>query len=86
MTQDEIDQIADAVAARLAGPDRAPLLRLRDVAVRLAISERTVRELVNGRPSRGKPPVIASLVISDGLRRIEPAAVDAYIACRGEAS
>lgn len=56
-----------------------PLLRIRDVAELLNIHERTARTLVYGDKRRGKEPVLASFIVGDGSRRIDPAEVERYV-------
>jgi excisionase family DNA binding protein len=67
------DEIVERLTARLA-PDDRPLLSPEQVAERLGIGERTARKLLlDGR--------IPSIVLDGGrLRKVEPAALDAYIA------
>lgn len=86
------ERLAEKVAAKLERPDEAllsfiaglerpddrPLLSVKEAAARLGISEKSMRDLVNRKGNR--PPRIPSVVIGDGARRIEPAALDAYIA------
>ena len=86
-----LDRLAAAVADRLAGavetaveeavrghlyqPQEAPpLLDLKGAAARLAVSERTVETLV----ALGELPVIR-IGAGRGVRRFEPAALDALI-------
>lgn len=63
--------IADRVAGELATRDERPLLRVRDVAERLAVDERTVRALIG----RGE---IESFRVA-GARVVAPAALDEYV-------
>lgn len=59
------------------GDDRS-LLTPRTLAERLALSERTARQmLIDG--------VIPSFVVGEGARRIDPRAVDAYLRGRADA-
>ena len=74
------DLIADAVVARLREElDTRPLLTPKTLAERLAVSERTARELLG-------QGVIPSFTVGEPGketgRRIRPADVDAYIAAR----
>jgi excisionase family DNA binding protein len=70
---DLADRVADRVAERLAElPDDRPLLRAVQVAVRLGVSERTARDLID----RG---VLASFKVA-GARVVDPAEVDRYVA------
>lgn len=76
------EALAERVAEKLAGHlreghDDRPLLNLREVGERLNVSAKVVSDLVNWRG--GKPPRIASVVINDGARRVEPAVLDAYM-------
>lgn len=72
-----IREVRDGVIEALRGQDDRPLLRYRGLAERLGVSERLARELL----ARGEIP---SIVVSDGSTRVEPAAVDRYIASRRE--
>jgi excisionase family DNA binding protein len=68
-------EVAERVVAALPNPpDDRPLLSPEQVAERLGIGERTARKLLlDGR--------IPSIVLDGGrLRKVEPAALDAYIA------
>lgn len=71
-----VDQIADAVAQRLGvAADDRPLLDPKQLGVRLGVSERTARQmLIDGK--------IPSFTVAGGARRVDPAAVDAYLAQR----
>jgi excisionase family DNA binding protein len=69
------DEIAEKVAARLGAAPQ--LLTVRQVAERLAVSPRTVYGLLDG-----DPPAIPSVWIGEGSRRVEAAAVDAYVRSR----
>jgi excisionase family DNA binding protein len=70
--------LAEAVAERLrAERDDRVLLTYRQVAKRLGVGERTAWGLIE----RGTIP---SVRIGPKLRRVEPAALDAYIASRRE--
>jgi hypothetical protein len=71
------DRLAEKVAAKLELPDDRPLLSVKKAAERLDISIKSMRDLVNRKGDR--PPRIASVVIGDGSRKIEPATLDAYI-------
>ena len=80
------DRVADRIVDRL-GPEpvaggSSRLLKLEDVASRLGISERSARDLVNGRD--GNPPKMASLRVgpSEGSRVVELSVLEAYIAER----
>jgi AraC-like DNA-binding protein len=78
---DAWDRIADRIAERIAGaPDDRPLLTINQVAERLALSPRTVRDLLYERD--GRPPQLKSIVVADGARRIHPADLDAYVESR----
>jgi excisionase family DNA binding protein len=68
------DEIADKVAARLGASTQ--LLTIRQVAERLAVSERTVYAL-----TAGDPPELRSVLVG-GSRRVEVAALDAYVRSR----
>jgi excisionase family DNA binding protein len=69
--------IADKVATRLArAHDDRPLLTPIQAAERLAVSERTLREMI-----AGDAPELPSVRVR-GARRIEPAAIDALIAAQ----
>lgn len=74
----ELELFAAMVADLLPPPDR-PLLTVRGLAERLAVSEKTAKILVHGDPRRNKPPEIASFLIGERMRRIDPADVDAYL-------
>jgi excisionase family DNA binding protein len=76
---DDIDRLANAVAERLrAERDDRDLLNARQVARRLGVGERTAWGMIE----RGTIP---SVRVGPKLRRVEPAALDAYIASlRGE--
>lgn len=63
--------LADRVAERLAERDDRPLLRVRDVAARLGLDERTVRGMIGS-------GVLPSFKV-EGARVVAPAALDAYI-------
>lgn len=77
-SKDDISEVADRIAERLAGaPDDRPLLTINQVAERLALSARTVRDLLVERD--GRPPRLKSIVVADGARRIHPADLDAYV-------
>lgn len=87
--QDYLDQLADAVAAKVLAAldsprDDRPLLRLAEVADRLGISVKSVKDLVNGRD--GNPPKLASFRVgpAEHSRVVAPADLDAYIAERKE--
>jgi hypothetical protein len=80
MGRELVDAIADAVATRPDISDDRPLLTSKQLAVRLNVSKRQAREMVNG--SKGKPAKIPSLIVGDGSRRIRPADPDAYIAAQ----
>lgn len=79
------DSFADAIVARvreavreeLAGQGAPPLLDLPGVAARLNVSKRTVEALV----AAGELPVvrIGAGPRTRGVRRFDPAAVDAFI-------
>lgn len=56
------------------------LLTIADLADRLRVSEKTAKNLVYGDKKRGKEPEIASFLIGERMRRIDPAVVDAYVA------
>lgn len=77
----DVDDLAAKIAERLKVPDERPLLSPKDLAARLAVSERTARTMIAEGPN-GEPPKIPSFVIADGARRIDPRAVDAYLASR----
>lgn len=72
----QLEQLADDIADRVAQKMRAadPLLSPAQLAERLGISDRTVRELL----ASGEIP---SLKIG-GARRVEATAVDAYLESR----
>lgn len=67
------DAIAEKVAARLAEqPDTRSPLTAKQVAERLAVSERTARDLID----RG---VLPSFKVGEWSRRVDQATVDAYL-------
>lgn len=77
MSPDQIEEIAEAVADRIvARTETRPLYTTQTLAERLNVSERFARKLLEG-PS----PVIQSFKLG-GARRVDPAAVDAYLAAR----
>jgi excisionase family DNA binding protein len=66
-------EVADEVVARLrAERDDRPLLSAKTLAVRLDISERTARQMIADK--------VLPSVKTGGLTKVEPAAVDAYLA------
>lgn len=74
LTTDEINELADAVVARLT-PDRREYFTVASLAELLALNPRSVQYML----TRG---AIASYKV-EGSRRIRPADVDAYlIGCR----
>lgn len=80
MTSGDVDRFAQAVVDRLrAERDDRPLLSPKELASRLGVSERTARELIGA-------GTIPSVTVAKGARRVEQAAVDAYLAARREAS
>jgi excisionase family DNA binding protein len=77
VTVDDVGRLADAVAERLrAERDDRPLLTPKAAAARLAISERTLREMRN----RGR---IDSVMV-EGAVRYEAAEIDRYLAAQRE--
>ena len=81
------DALVEAVTQRVAEiigswtpalPEPGRLLKVKEVAVQLGISEKAARDLVNWKGNR--PPRLASVVIGDGARRVEQAEVDRYLA------
>jgi excisionase family DNA binding protein len=73
----DIDRLADAVVERMRDlRDDRDLLDYEQVAQRLSISTRTLRDMVRERK-------IESVRV-EGTRRFEPAAIDRYIAERRE--
>jgi excisionase family DNA binding protein len=71
----DIDRLANAVVERMRDlRDDRPLLTPTQAAARLAISERTLREMARA----GK---IARVMV-EGAPRYEPASLDAYLAGR----
>lgn len=70
-------EVTDAVIARLEARDR-PLYSAKTLAAKLTVSERVVREKLES----GEIP---SFKVG-GLRRVDPAAVDLYLAMRKAAS
>lgn len=74
MTEIDYDLLAEKIAERVAPPpDDRPLLSPRDIAARLNISEREAREKVK------EGGVIPSIKVG-GLRRVEAAVFDRYVA------
>lgn len=74
-TEIDVDELAEKIAERIQPPDDRPLLTPKTLAERLAVSERTARQmLIDG--------VIPSFVVGESARRIDPRAVDAYLAER----
>lgn len=72
---DRLDRLADQLAARISQRlDDRPLLSAKEVGNRLGVSERLARGLI-------ADGVIPSIMV-EGARRVEAAAVDAYIAGR----
>jgi excisionase family DNA binding protein len=66
-------EIVDAVVARLrAERDDWPLLSAKDVAARLGISERTARQMI----ADGTLPSLKT----GGLTKVQPSALDEYVA------
>lgn len=79
---DEVDQLADAIAGRLAERlDVRPLFSPKSLAKHLGISERVVREMI-----RGPNPELESFLVGDRNRRISAAEVDRYLASRQDRS
>lgn len=85
-----LEQLATAVAEKVLAqlnppPDDRPLIGIKELGRRLGISEKSARDLVNGRD--GRPPKIASFKVgpSEGSRVVAPADLDEYIADRREA-
>ena len=77
LTDDDVAAIAARVARELRREnDDRPLLTPKETAVRLGVSERTLREMF----ARG---VLRSVKI-EGSRRVEPAAIDEYLAANRE--
>lgn len=85
----EEDEAWEALAERLAAKvaehlreehDARPLLTTDEVAARLNISPKSARDLVAWR--NGKRPRLESIVIGEGARRVEQAALDAYMESR----
>lgn len=71
----DVDRLADALAQRLAARlDERGLLSPKALAERLSLSERTVRDMLAAKK-------IPSIKV-EGARRVEPAALDAYLAER----
>ena len=79
----DVDEMADAIAEKVVDRLGRPpqLLKVAEVASRLGVGERTVRDLMD----RG---VLASLTVgvADGARRIEASVLEAYIADRRDAA
>jgi excisionase family DNA binding protein len=71
LRSEDLAAIADAVAERLAPRDDRPLLSQRQVAERLGVSERTVRDLLASGELR-------SFKVR-GTRKVHPVDVDALI-------
>lgn len=72
------ERLAEKVAAKLSEDrDERPLLNMKDVAERLDVSPKLVRDLVSWKG--GRPPQLASIVVGNGARKVEPAALEAYI-------
>lgn len=71
------DEVSSQVAAKLAAeqPVTQRLLTSEEAGVMLGVSERAVRTLI-----AGDDPAIPSVVVGKGAKRIELAAVEAYIA------
>lgn len=68
----------ELLVALAAKPDDRPLLTSKDVAVRLGVNERTARNYIeSGR--------LASVKI-EGVRRVEPRVLDAFVASGRDAS
>jgi excisionase family DNA binding protein len=72
------DALADRVTARLAPVDDRPLLSQREVADRLGVSTRTVRDIV----ARGE---LRFVMVTEGAPRYVPRTVDAFVAARQSA-
>lgn len=72
----DVERLADAVAERVVArqPDDRPLFTVASLAEFLGISERVMREML-------ADEVIPSYKVGGG-RRIDPKAVDAYLAAR----
>lgn len=71
----DVEELADAIALRLAEKlDVRPLLSVREAGERLGVSERTAREIITA----GELPT----VMVKGSRKVEPAAIDRYIAAQ----
>jgi hypothetical protein len=70
--------LAAELARPGAAPDDRPLLSVFQTAERLGVKERTVRELIAWGDD-GNPPRLASIIVGNGARRIEPREVDRYI-------
>jgi hypothetical protein len=83
-------QVAELVVRRLLDAglhhDDRPLLSPREAAERLGIGERTLTDLIAPGPG-GEPPVIESLIVGRGGRKIEPREIDRYLEdCRRRAA
>lgn len=73
------EEIAPRLAPLLAPPDDRPLLSQREVADRLGVSTRTVRDIV----ARGELPAVR---VTDGAPRWRPGVVESFIAARESAA
>ena len=75
----DLDALADRIAARITSPTAAPDRRMLDldgVASRLNVSPRTVESIV----AAGEIPVVRiGAPGKRGVRRFDPAAVEAYV-------
>lgn len=73
----DMDRLAEKIAERLlrGAPDDRPLLTYEQAGERLGLSARTVRERVEA----GE---LEAVTVGKSRRRIEPAAVDRFIAAR----
>jgi excisionase family DNA binding protein len=69
---DELAALRADVAQLRAAPDRSPLYSAKDVAARLGISERTARQMI----ADGTLPSLKT----GGLTKVQPSALDEYVA------
>lgn len=78
-----VEEIASRVAEKLRGEMPAaqtdPLRKIEEVARQLGISDRSARDMVNGRD--GQPPKLASLKVgpSEGSRVVRQSEIDRYV-------